>query len=123
MLITSTFLALLKLLHSSRLAKRGLYRKWRPVSALNILYMQSEIATLAYKLGVLDTEDAQLSDLATKMNAHMCARDWDSLERLSKTDSRAKRRMELVCELRPLMKEYCMYVESFSYRRTGAQNT
>ena len=86
----------------------GLYRRFRDVSARNILYMQSEIATLNDKLEKLDKEDAAATDVGEQMRAQMCATDWDSLERLSKTDDRVKQRMDLVQHLRPLSKAYCM---------------
>ena len=85
-----------------------LYRRFRYTSARNILYMQSQIAALAGRLEQLDNEDLLVTDEETKTNIRMCACAWESLERPSETDERAKNRLSILYELRPLMKAYRM---------------
>ena len=89
--------------------KGGLYRRFRRTSARNILYLQSEIATLTDMLEHLDREDVRLTDDIAKKKAQEYAKDWDALERLAdEHDHRANERLGLVHDLRSLIKQYCM---------------
>ena len=85
----------------------GLYRRFRQLSARNILYLQSEIAILEHRLEACDQADAAVTDFEERMMVNQCAVDWQILKQHSRTNDRAKERIDLITNLRPMMKTYC----------------
>lgn len=78
-----------------------IYRRFSRLSARSILYLQSELAELEARQDVFDKEDLEGS-----MDDAACAQDWNAFKDLSRTDSRQKEKMELVRQIREVMKEY-----------------
>ncbi|RMY65842.1 hypothetical protein D0863_08844 [Hortaea werneckii] len=84
----------------------GMYRRFRRLAARNLLYMQSEVASLEHKLHRMDRDDRCKIDTPEGVNAFQCAIDWDSLRRLESTDDEARERLALIMDIRKLMREY-----------------
>ncbi|RMY62991.1 hypothetical protein D0864_12729 [Hortaea werneckii] len=84
----------------------GMYRRFRRLAARNLLYMQSEVASLEHKLHRMDRDDRCKIDTPEGVNAFQCAIDWDSLRRLEPTDDEARERLALIMDIRKLMREY-----------------
>ncbi|KAK6397292.1 hypothetical protein LTR65_006266 [Meristemomyces frigidus] len=90
----------------------GLYRRFRELSARNILYMQSELASLEADLLAMDREDLANTDTAQRMMNERAAKDWDTLSTLSGSNGpqpanvRQKRRMGYIMSMRRLVKAY-----------------
>lgn len=87
----------------------GMYRRFRRLSARNLLYMQSELASLEDKLRGMDQGDKCKIDTPEGVNAFQCAIDWDAMRRLEPTDGKARERLALVMDIRKLMREYRRY--------------
>ena len=87
----------------------GMYRRFRRLAARNLLYMQSEVASLEHKLHRMDQDDRCKIDTPEGVNAFQCAIDWDSLRRLKPTDDEARERLALIMDIRKLMREYLTY--------------
>lgn len=86
-----------------------MYRRFRRLAARNLLYMQSEVASLEHKLHRMDRDDRCKIDTPEGVNAFQCAIDWDSLRRLESTDDEARERLALIMDIRKLMREYRTY--------------
>ncbi|RMY88873.1 hypothetical protein D0862_10339 [Hortaea werneckii] len=86
----------------------GMYRRFRRLAARNLLYMQSELASLEEKLHRMDQGDMRKIDTPEGVNAFQCAIDWDALRRLEPTDDKAAERLALIMDIRKLMREYRM---------------
>ncbi|KAI7542596.1 hypothetical protein KC331_g7884 [Hortaea werneckii] len=84
----------------------GMYRRFRRLAARNLLYMQSELASLEDKLRRMDQGDKCKIDTPEGVNAFQCAIDWDAMRRLEPTDDKARERLALVMDIRKLMREY-----------------
>lgn len=87
----------------------GMYRRFRRLAARNVLYMQSELASLEDKLRRMDQGDKCKIDTPEGVNAFQCAIDWDAMRRLEPTDDKARERLALVMDIRKLMREYRGY--------------
>ncbi|GAB1737253.1 hypothetical protein NU219Hw_g1182t1 [Hortaea werneckii] len=84
----------------------GMYRRFRRLAARNLLYMQSELASLEEKLHRMDQGDMRKIDTPEGVNAFQCAIDWDALRRLEPTNDKAGERLALIMDIRKLMREY-----------------
>ena len=101
-------------------AELEIYRRFRRLSVRNILYLQSELASLELKIDEYDLkEQEQLlngSD-AEKMDVWQCNRDWETFARRatiaggtasSEYDERQKLRFEAIMKLRQVTADYRM---------------
>ncbi|RMY42907.1 hypothetical protein D0865_11633 [Hortaea werneckii] len=87
----------------------GMYRRFRRLAARNLLYMQSELASLEDKLRRMDQGDKWKIDNPEGVNAFQCAIEWDAMKRLEPTDDNARERLALVMDIRKLTREYRRY--------------
>ncbi|PQE28778.1 chorismate mutase protein [Rutstroemia sp. NJR-2017a WRK4] len=78
-----------------------IYRRFDRLSARNILYLQSELAELEARQDEYDREDVKGS-----MVDKQCARNWNEFRERARDTERQKDRLELVKEIRRVMKEY-----------------
>lgn len=80
-----------------------IFKRFDVLAARNLLYLQSELASLHHKQQTLDEEDKR-GDMGIKQ----CARNWEEFVRVSMKDddSRQKERWELMLRIRHTMKEY-----------------
>lgn len=92
---------------------RGLarYKSFAELSARNLLYMQAQLQFLGEELEKYDQDDRQTlltgKDEALRNDVESCARTWGGIVNQSATDGpRARRRLELIKEMRELIKEY-----------------
>lgn len=105
-----------------------IYRRFRRLSARNILYLQSELASLEVKIDEYDMEEQRQllngSD-AEKMDIWQCNRDWETFARRAKIggsstssayDNRQKLRFEAIMKLRQVTADYRM--RGFAIART-----
>lgn len=83
-----------------------IFRRFRRLSARNLLYMQSELAELEAQQEKYDREDAALT---TTVSEKAGLRDWSVFEKRanSKVD-REKTRMELAEKINAQLKQYRM---------------
>jgi hypothetical protein len=87
----------------------AIYHQFDELSARNLLYLQSELAELKARQYELDQEDLK-GDLEDKRRA----KDWKVLsDRASSGDFNAKKRLDLVHEIRSKLKEYSMSERAF----------
>ncbi|KAK5733268.1 hypothetical protein LTR17_009877 [Elasticomyces elasticus] len=95
----------------------GSFRRFQKLSALNILYMQSELSTLEESLHELDRLDREDLDTLKDVHGHdavqqqqkimMRATNWESLLKQEKEgEDRAKRWFELSKQLKKAIKRY-----------------
>lgn len=86
-------------------------KRYRTLSARNILYLQAEVAVLEDELRRLDEADLEASQRfdAESMDILQAARDWESFARKAGSgDARMARKMAAVVRLRSAMREYRM---------------
>lgn len=88
-----------------------IYRRFKRLSARNLLYLESEVAELEQQLDVLDISASDIVDKAARREATNGAQDWTHLrdqfysnERAVK--ARAKQHIELIMRIREKLKEY-----------------
>ncbi|KAI6884928.1 hypothetical protein KC360_g6034 [Hortaea werneckii] len=86
----------------------GMYRRFRRLAARNLLYMQSELASLEDKLHKMDQGDRRRMNTPEGVDAFQCAIDWNSLRRLEPTYDKARERLALIMDIRKLMREYLL---------------
>ena len=81
----------------------AIYRRFDRLSARNLLYLQSELLELEARQDALDAEDSRglIEDKES-------SRNWQSLQRKAAEpgNTRQKERVEVLKEIRKLMKEY-----------------
>ena len=78
-----------------------IYRRFDRMSARNILYLQSELVELEERQRIFDRED-----ITSSRDNKRCAWDWSEFKRRSRDNPDQKERMNLVLEIRKVMKEY-----------------
>lgn len=79
------------------------FRRFRKLSARNLLHLQSQIIELEQKIEELDDEAQGSADL----DARQASRRWETLTQLAADPTRPEReRLEKVTELSSKMKEY-----------------
>lgn len=89
----------------------SIYRRFRPLSARNLLYLQAELQVLEARLRDLDEKSKAEIDngrnLGEKMEILQAARDWESFVRKAELgDERQMEKLKVVVEIRRVMKEY-----------------
>jgi hypothetical protein len=79
------------------------FRRFRRLSARNLLHLQSQLIQLEYEIDALDEEARRSSDL----DACQASRRWETLTQLATDSQRPEKvRLEKVAELSARMKEY-----------------
>ncbi|KAL9107640.1 MAG: hypothetical protein Q9187_008398 [Circinaria calcarea] len=89
----------------------SIYRRFRSLSARNLLYLQAELQVLEAQLRDLDEKGKAEIDnggnLGDKIELLQVARDWESFVRKADhEDERQMKKMKMVIEIRRVMKEY-----------------
>lgn len=80
-----------------------IFKRFDELAARNLLYLQSQLAQLESQLGQFDQDD-----LRGDMDAKSRARNWQkfSTAAAEHTNGREQSRMELIMQIRKIMKEY-----------------
>ncbi|KAI6813354.1 hypothetical protein KC340_g16562 [Hortaea werneckii] len=81
-------------------------RRSRRLTARNLLYMQSELASRKDKLHRMNQGGRRKIDTSEGVSALQCGTDRDSLRRLQSTDDEVRERLALIKDIRKLVKEY-----------------
>jgi hypothetical protein len=102
----------------------SLYKCFADVSARNLLYLQAELQYLTLELEIYDKEDQHIlatsQDEKEKLEIEKCARTWSGiLHQGLHGPARSVRRLEMIKELRQLMKEYGKYIKDYQDRLTS----
>lgn len=89
-----------------------IFRKFERLGMMNLLILESELASIERQLDTLDAEDSKEGSDSGALRAS--ARDWDVLSALAKdvessevAQKRAQTRIDLLTELRKTLNEYC----------------
>jgi hypothetical protein len=95
----------------SRDPEQSVYRRYRHLSSLNILYLQAELRVLEDDLDHLDSKDLKAQQQMPD-DAHLLARSFDALladseaSASSPSSAASLEKMKKIRRLRDLMKEY-----------------
>lgn len=89
------------------------FRRFRKLSARNLLHLQSQLIQLEQEIDELDAEARRSTDL----DARQASRRWETLTQLAADPTRPEmKRLEKVAELSTKIKEYgecCTPVDNF----------
>jgi hypothetical protein len=81
----------------------SIFRGFQQLGSRNLLYLQSELLELENQLREFDQDDAQKADLDVMLSSKC----WEVCSARAQEQPREAERMEVICRIRKLTKEYC----------------
>lgn len=102
-----------------------IYRKYKRLSARNLLYLEAEVAELEQQLDVLDVDDTTIVDIAARDEVTDGAQDWTHLKeqvysKKPAVKARAALRIELVMRIRERLREYRKYDSAANFSHANS---